>query len=554
MTCEGVFVSKKRFKSKNVLTGGTALLASTVLSCSSFASADWNFSLGKDDTKGVYYIGSGSQRKEYTNMWDFIKALISKIFGFIEKEKVQNKSNSVDDKSVKLEQQQQDAKNRYETVVNLLEEMTDKSSLEAKSELNDGSYLYRFETGNILKNNTEVHSNYFIFNVAEVKISKDQMIVDYNVSGLNKKIFINFEEENSLEKAIDVLENIKIHHNIVRNQIQEKLFNEEKREKNNLIFTFDEKEGIKISPRGGKVIKVKNGDYIEKIVLSNNYCSVKVHYANKVAKEYDLTNLDAARKLKEILENVDVKDNEANIKNYNVCAEVKEQIIALRRKGSFDDFTDPIWVEVHHLGLNRLSEEQAENFIRKSGKSLTFKFCTSDLYKSYKKNMAVDFHLANVTINPEKLVVDYKISGLDKVIVVDFKDDDALEKASTALKQIKAHQEVLKYLFNDLYYRGLVRFYKKGADKKVIFSADDGCNWKILHSEITIKDAVLDNYSTLTLNYTDGKKVSYNLTKLKDANELMKILKSSYFQSLKEQEYEFDPQGYENDIKNRVDE
>ena len=56
-------MSKKRFKSKSILTGGATFLTGTVLS-SSFASADWNFSLGKDDSKGVYYVVSDSKSCE----------------------------------------------------------------------------------------------------------------------------------------------------------------------------------------------------------------------------------------------------------------------------------------------------------------------------------------------------------------------------------------------------------------------------------------------------------------------------------------------------------
>lgn len=547
-------MSKKRFKSKSILTGGATFLTGTVLS-SSFASADWNFSLGKDDSKGVYYIVSDSKKYEYSSVWEFIKALISKIFSSSqEKENVLDSFGSASGKLVTPENQKQDAVSRYEAIKEILRGMGKKGSLEHERKLDDGGYLYRFVTGALQKNNTEVRRTYSIFNVAEVKINEEQMIVDYSKSGLDKKVVINFEEEASLEKALNVLENIEMHHNIVRNQVEEKLFYEERKRKNNLVFTFDEKEGIKISPRGGKVIKVKNGDYIEKIVLSNDYCSVNVHYSNKETKKYDLTDLDAARELNGILEKVKVKEEEENIENYNVCAKVKEQIIELNREFAFDASETPIFDEMERLGVNTFTREQGENFIRKSDKSLTFKFCTTDLFKSYIAQGGVYFYLADVTIGPDKLVVDYSPSGLNRVVVVNFNDKDALEKATTVLKKIREHNEVLKYLDSDFYYKGVIRSYKKGEEKKVKFSADVGETWKICNLEsCTIKDATMNNYSKFTLNYTNGKSVSYDLTEPKDANELMKILKNSYFESVekqenkKEQEREIDSEDYVED-------
>jgi|GEM_PF-4558493 len=531
-------MNSKKFRSKTILTVVTAPLVGTVMSSSFVASADWSFSLGKDDTKGVYYIGSGSTREEYANMWEFIRALISKIFSFSRSEEnVKDMSNSVDDKSVKLEQQQQDAVSRYETIAEILKKMRNDEILDRKRLLDDGSYHYGCLTGDIKKNSTKSDGT---FTVADIKINKEQMIVDYNVSGLNKKFFINFEEENSLEKAIDVLENIKIHHNIVRNQIQEKLFNEEKKKKNNLIFTFDEKEGIKISPKGGKAIELKGGDYIEKIVLSNDYCSVTLQYANKEIKKYNLTDLNAACELNGILEKIKVEDDKGKIENYNVCAKVKEQIIKLDRECAFDEFNHPLWDEMHRLGAKEFSIEQRENFIRESGKILTFKFCTKDLFKSYIEQGVVYFYLADVTIAQDKLVVDYRPSGLDKVVVVNFNDKDALEKATTALEKVRAHSKVFSYLNERLYHNGLVRYYKKGEEKKVKFSADVGKTWEIIDGKGTVKDATMDNYSKFTLNYTNGETVSYDLTESKDANELMKILENSYFESEKKQEnYDF---------------
>ena len=549
-------MNSKKFRSKTILTVVTAPLVGTVMSSSFVASADWNFSLGKDDTKGVYYIGSGSTREEYANMWEFIKALISKIFSFSRSEEnVKDMSNSADDKSVKLEQQQEGAVSRYETIAEILKKMTNKNILEKRKEFDDGSCLYKFETGDIQKNRTEIDGSYYIFDVAEVKINKKQMVVDYTVSGSEKKVVIDFEKENSLEKAINILENVELHHNIVRNQIGQKFFNEQKLK--NLFFAFVKDGKIKIFPWDGKVIKVKNGDYIKKILLSNDYCRVTLQYADKKSKEYDLTNLGAARELNGILENIKVeeeapklkntlesmkkKNYEANIiKKDSVCAKVKEKIIELRRGYIFDQFEDPVYKEMDRSGAKLYSEDIEEDFFRRSNECFTFKFCVSDLCRyDDEGEMEYKLNLANVTISPDELVVDYRPYGLEKFVTVNFDDKDALEKATAVLEAVRTYAKVLEYLEHDLPKKLFIDYEVSENKKSVCFRACKGKVWKNKLVGKVIQEAIMgNNYSNVALQYENGDYVFYDLTKLEEAKNLMEVLKDSSFDSVEKQENE----------------
>ena len=543
---------KRKLKSKSLLTGGTAFLTSTVLS-SSFASADWSFSLGWDDTTKCYYIVSGSKIEEYSSVWDFIRVLIYKIFSSSK----ESMPDSVGDKLAKSVQQQQEVVSRYETIVEILQKMTNKNILEKRKEFDDGSCLYKFETGDIQKNRTEIDGSYYIFDVAEVKINKKQMVVDYTVSGSKKKVVIDFEKEDSLKKAINILENIELHHNIVRNQIGQKFFKDGK---------------IKIFPGDGKVIKVKNGNYIEKTLLSNDYCSVTLQYANKETKKYDLTNLDAARELNGILDNIKVeeeapklkntlesmkkKNYEANTKKDSVCAKVKEKIIELRRGRILSQIEDPVRKEMRQLGFEGHSRDIEENFFRQSGnKCFTFEFFISVLFSKnedevehklnlIKSEVYHELPLANVTISPDELVVDYRPYRLEKIVTVNFNDKDALEKANTVLEALRAHAKVLNYLGRDLRSKNFMGYevidYEVSENKgSVYFRVCEGIIWKNKNVGKVIKEAIMgNNYSNVALQYGNGDYVFYDLTKLEDANKLMKILENSYFEFVEKQENE----------------
>lgn len=172
-------------------------------------------------------------------------------------------------------------------------------------------------------------------------------------------------------------------------------------------------------------------------------------------------------------------------------------------------------------------------------------FCTKDRYKSCKRGSHVDTRVAKVTVDEEKITVDYKVVGLDKVIAVNFSEDNSLQEAAVLLESIRLHGQFLSSI-SCLRDKGADIFVNPVGTIKV--RADDRSKWYFFADNCgkccVIEEVVISKYSFVTLRYKDGKdvkkEVSYDLTNVKDAKVLQNVFESSRFDKLPRNDSESD--------------
>ena len=233
------------------------------------------------------------------------------------------------------------------------------------------------------------------------------------------------------------------------------------------------------------------------------------------------------------------KTNEKNSDDTSVLSDVPGDKVSVKEKLSPGNTAD-VYKSVKKI-MEKLSKEYVlkseeyrsikrdENFKNNSG-SYSCYFCTMNRYESNKRNLYVNTRVAKVTIDEEKLIVDYTVGGLDKIVTVDFSEKDSLQKVTDLLESVRLHEQLLSGI-SDLGYKGAAIYNKEDGTIKVC--ADNGEEWKVYAGNYKeyciVEEMSISKYSFVTLRYKDGKEVSYNLTDVDHSRELQNVFEHSRF-------------------------